>query len=186
MVKQPKNYIKKRKQHFLGHTILWACIIVAVVSLGRILTHEKNNLWTVFAALCVLPLAQNLTRYLAFVKFNDPKKEMSEQLEHMQGAYYLYHSMIVPEQTGTYYYEHGIITARNIYFLTSDPTNLGKSKTAIAQTLQMKGVPASSLQFIYLDNAKTLDKVCKKIEKDSIFSDDTLDEKAMILEGILM
>jgi CTP:phosphocholine cytidylyltransferase-like protein len=50
----------------------------------------------------------------------------------------------------------------------------------------MKGVPASSLQFIYLDNAKTLDKVCKKIEKDSIFSDDTLDEKAMILEGILM
>ncbi|MDF2877605.1 MAG: hypothetical protein K0S30_701, partial [Clostridia bacterium] len=140
MIKQEKNYIALKKKKFLKMTLLWAGAVSAVFFVGLIINGSRNSYFTLVAALFVLPLAQNGTRYLSFNRFKDPDHEFSKVLEGMKGSYHLYHGAIVVDTTATVLFEHLIITSRNIYFLTAAKERIEKHGSWLKNRLAAKGI----------------------------------------------
>lgn len=186
MIKQDKMYIAKRKKHFLVQAIIWAVAIIVVFSIGIMLTQERGNIFTIFAAIMTLGFAQNLTRFISFNRYRDPKVEHAEILEGMQGNLAIYHGAIIPDTTMTVYFEHVVVTAKGMYFISSDKAVVQKTKSWLSNRLMNKGIGEGYIHFITASDEKAIKHVSLKIEKDTCLISDELDKNINIIEAMLM
>ncbi|MGL6175325.1 MAG: hypothetical protein ACRC1P_12045 [Cellulosilyticaceae bacterium] len=186
MVKQDKTYIAKRKKHFLVQTVIWAVAIIVVFSIGILLTKERGNIFTIFAAIMTLGFAQNLTRFISFNRYKDPKIGHAEILEEMKGNLALYHGAIVPDTTMTVYFEHVVVTAKSMYFISSNKVLIQKTKSWLSNRLMNKGIGESSIHFVIASDEKAIKNASLKIEKDACLASDELEKNINIIEAMLM
>ncbi|MDF2596617.1 MAG: hypothetical protein K0R69_2958 [Clostridia bacterium] len=186
MIKQEKNYIAVKKKKFLIMTLIWIGAVSAVFFMGLIINGTRNTYFTLVAALFVLPLAQNGTRYLSFNRFKDPDEKHANVLEGMKGSYHLYHGAIVVDTTATVLFEHLIITSRNIYFLTSRKEAIEKHKSWLKQRLVAKGIDSKQVHFVHIDQINTVKNIALRIEKDACYTSEVLDQNSNIFKDMLM
>lgn len=186
MVKQKKNYIKEQKKNHLVKALIWAAAILIIVMAGLVLLKTKASYFTVVAAILVLPLALHITRFVAYVKYKDPDPTEAALLEQMEGNYGLYHSAIIPDNTCTLYFEHIVVTAKNIYFISKNKEMIQKAKPILALRLENKDIQMNKLHFIYAESGKTIKNVTIRIEKDACLKGEALENTIKIIDGMLM
>lgn len=186
MITQEKNYIQTRKKEFLVKSLIWAMIIIGLVMIGIVLTGNNGNIFTVLAAVSTLGFAQNLTRYISFRRFKDPEEKDASILEEMKGSLYIFHGTIIPDTTTTVYFEHIVVTAKSIYFISKDNTTIQKNKSWLALRLEKKGLQQTQLHFVTVADSKALKNASLKIQKDACYTNEELDKNKRIIEGILM
>ncbi|MGL4344459.1 MAG: hypothetical protein ACRCTE_04610 [Cellulosilyticaceae bacterium] len=187
MIRQSQNYISHKKRKFLLFGIMWSVIVAAIFGIGLLKYDQRANTFTVVAAVLVLPLAQNFTRFFAFSKYRDPKRNHAELLEQLTGNYALYHGAIVPDAKYSLYFEHVIVTDSSLYFVAAHKQENDKYKTQLIQRLGAKGIGYSQVHFVYADTEKGLKAACAKIQKNMRGQESPQLEKNMhIIEGMLM
>ena len=186
MVKQKKNYIAEKKKNHLIKAGIWGCIILAIMAVGILLLDTRSSYFTVVAAVLVLPLALHITRFIAFAKYQDPSAKQAERLEQIKGNYGLYHSAIIADTSGTFYFEHIIVTAKNIYFITKDQQVIEKAKPILVSRFENKGISSNTLHFIHVDQDKTIENIALKVEKEANQVGETLETTIKIMDGMLM
>ena len=186
MVKREKDYLKKQKKKYLRGTIIWLIIMLSIFSLGYFLNRTRNNIFTVIAALFVLPVAQDMTKLIAILKFNDPDAEISKRLEEIKGDYSLFHGILVPDQSSVYYYDHILVTGSKIYCIIDSATNIAKKKEVFEKKIKAKGIPLKTV--IYIENYKTKTKgnMFKKIERNVEISNENLNEYTQLIAQMMM
>lgn len=186
MIKQDRDYIAKRKKHFLMLSGIWAVIMIGVFLLGLAITKDKGNIFTVLAAVMTLGLAQNITRFISFGRYKDPKEKHCKILDHMKGSLGIYHGAIIPDTTATVYFEHIIVTSRNIYLISKDKEMVQKTKNWLSSRLANKGINSGNIHFIIAGDSKGIKNASIKIEKDACYTSEDLDKNMKIIEAILM
>lgn len=186
MIKQKKNYIEEKKKNHLVKALIWAAVIIIIMVAGILLLDTRSSYFTVVAAVLVLPLALHITRFLAFRKYKDPNPKHAGVLEHMKGHYGLYHSAIIPDTTCTLYFEHIVVTTKNIYFISKNQEMIQKAKPILSLRLGNKGIQNSKLHFIYVENGKTIKNATIRIEKDACQVGEALENTMKIIDGMLM
>lgn len=186
MIKQDRNYIAKRKKHFLMFSGIWAIMIIGFFLVGIAITKSKGNMFTVLAAVMTLGLAQNITRFVSFSRYKDPKEKHSKILDNMKGSVGIYHGAIIPDTTATVYFEHIIVTSRSIYFISQDKELIQKTKSWLSNRLVSKGVPSENIHFVTATDSKGIKNASIKIEKDACYTSEGLDKNSKIIEAILM
>lgn len=185
MIKQRKDYIAYRKKQFVIKIIISTLSIIILLAVGSALTHERANLFTILAGLTVIPLAQNLTRYLSFSRYKDPKRIYCEKLENLTGNLAIYHSAIIPCESHTLYAEHIVLTADNMYILCSKEKDIKANQTHLISRMKTKGIAVKNIHMVQVDSEQSYQTLCKKLQKEAA-NDNSLDEKSKIIEGILM
>ncbi|MEG1829420.1 MAG: hypothetical protein RR309_08360 [Cellulosilyticaceae bacterium] len=186
MIKQSRDYIAKRKKHFLMMSGIWTLIIVGLFLFGIAITKDRGNMFTVLAAVMTLGLAQNITRLISFGRYKDPKEKHSKILDNMKGSLGIYHSAVIPDTTATVFFEHIVVTSRNIYFISKDKEMIEKTKGWLAGRLDNKGINSGNIHFIIATDSKGIKNASIKIEKDACYTSEGLDKHNKIIEAILM
>ncbi|MHC1747776.1 MAG: hypothetical protein AB9856_05200 [Cellulosilyticaceae bacterium] len=186
MVKQDRQYVENKKKSFLKKTILWGSSVILIFGLSWYFTGKRANYFSLIAAALVIPLALNMTRYISFRRFKDPKVEEAKILDHMKGSYALYHSAIIPDTRETVYFSHLIITSRSIFLLTDCKETLQKSKNWVTERLNAKGFELKSIHFIETSGVKSIKNAALKIEKDACYTSQELDNRTAIIEAMLL
>lgn len=186
MIKQKKTYIKEQTKSHLTKALIWAAIIITIVTVGLILLKTRSSYFTVVAAVLVLPLALHITRFLSYRRYKDPSPKDAAILEKMKGTYGLYHSAIIPDTTCNLYFEHIVVTTKSIYFISKKQEMIQKAKPLLTFKLQNKGIEDSKLHFIYAENGKTIKNATIRIEKDACQVGETLENTMKIIDGMLM
>lgn len=164
MVKREKEYLKKKKKEYLRGAIIWFAIMFSVFIIGYILNKTRKNVFTLVAALLVLPVAQYATQLLAIWKFKDPDIEISNSLESIQGDYALFHSALMPDTKEVINFDHIIVTGKRIYCIIDKPYEIGRIKSLLDQKLKAKGIPLKIIQYVNFSELKNEDKLLKEVE----------------------
>ncbi len=186
MIKQEINYIAERKNKFLKMALIYAAIIIVIYTAGILIVKTRSSYYTLGAALFVMPLAQNIVRFMSFNRFKDPSVEFGAVLEAMKGSYHLFHSAIIPDHTVTVLFEHVIITSRSIYFLTYDENIILKHKSWLQNRLTAKGITLKDIYFIHITHMSSIKNAALKIEKDACYRGEMLDQHTKIIEAMIM
>ncbi len=186
MIKQPKDYLAKKKKEHVIKSLMWGSIVLGIFMTGCLLTKQRANYFTVAAAVLVLPLALNITRGLAYRKYKDAKPCEAEILDDMAGNYHVFHSAVIPEATGIVFIEHIVVTSRSIYFLSSDEMLLKKEKPALILKLENKGFHSKQLHFIFIKEEQTMKNTAHKIEKEAYLTSEALEEMSGVIASMLM
>lgn len=186
MIKQTKDYIQKKKKKHLIHAIIWGSVVAVIFIMGLIVMEKRANEFTLVAALFILPFALNLTRYFAYAKYKDPNPKYASVLEHMKGTYALYHSVIVPESTTNLYFEHVVITARNVYFISKSEEMIARAKPILNVKLMQKGIPQGAQRYIHASDKTAIKNASLKIQKDACFSDEQMGNNTKIIDAMMM
>ncbi len=186
MISQQSNYIKERKKKFLLGAMLWTALMLVVFFAGVFYLKTRNSHFTLVAALFVLPLAQNVTRFISFNRFKDPSPEAAEVIEGMKGSYHLFHSAIFTDSSATICFEHVIVTSKSIYFLTAREEVIEKYRSLIENRLEAKGISGKHIHFIHTRHTNSIKNAALKIEKDACYTSEGLEEYTKIIKNMLM
>ena len=164
MIIQEKDYLKSKKIKFLTGTIIWFIVMITIMITGYILNKTRKNVFTVVAAILVLPVAQYATQLLSIWKFKDPDKETSELFESIQGNYNLFHSVLIPDKKEIINFDHIIVTGENIYCIMNKHPDIAYIKKIFNKKLLAKGIPIKTMTYIEIDQIKNKQKLLEKIE----------------------
>lgn len=164
MIIQEKNYLKNKKIKFLKGTVIWFIIMITIFIVGYVLNGTRKNIFTVLAAILVLPVAQYATQLLTIWKFQDPEKEISELFESIQGNYNLFHSVLIPDKKEIINFDHIIVTGENIYCIINKHPDIAYIKKLFNTKIVAKGIPLKTMMYIELDKVKNKQKLLTKIE----------------------
>lgn len=187
MIKREKDYLEKKKRKYLRGTLVWLIIMFAVFFTGYILNKSRNNVFTVVAALLVLPVAQYGTQLLAIWKFKDPQRNISEKLESIKGNYNLFHGVLVPNQKHILYIDHIIVTEEKVYCMISEQANMNYIKETMDKKIKAKGIPLKSVEYMGLNKTFNMEKLAKKIEKTLLVQNKgNLEEYTQLIAQMMM
>lgn len=184
MVKQDRHYIMNRKKHFFIRVLIWLVIVGGIFTIGLYLTHKRANVLTILAAVLVIPLAQNITRYISFRGYKDPEPEYCDKIESIEGNIAIYHGGIIPDEIVTLYVDHIVVTARSIYFLCAKEKDAKVAREYLIKRLKAKGI--DEIVITEVDEDKKYETICSKIAEDASQNKESLEAKNTIIEGILM
>ncbi len=187
MIKREKNYLSKIKKKYMVGTIIWLIIMFSVFGTGYFLNKSRNNLFTVVAAVLVLPAAQYITQLFALWKYNDPDLETSEALDEITGHYSVFHGVLVPDRSIILYFDHILVTGSKIYCIIDNATDLLKTEEVFNKKLTAKGIPLKTV--VYIDQKKTKDmgNLFKTIQKSAAIENEaTLNEYTQIITQMMM
>jgi len=138
MVIQEKEYIKKQKSKYLKGTIFWTALVIGIFVCGLVIMGKRETYFTVFAGVLVVGAALNVTRLIGFGKYKDGDEKWAVYLEKMKGSYDIFHSAIIPDNRGTVYFEHVVITSKSIYFISYDDACVKKNRLWLENKMQSK------------------------------------------------
>lgn len=186
MIKQEKDDITKRKKKFLIMSLVWGCSVFAISLIGFIMTRSKNNYLSLIAIMLVLPLAQNITRFISVNRFKDPNPEYAAVLEQMKGSYQLFHSAVIADTMGTVLFEHLIVTSKSIYLLSCNKNSIDANSGWIQNRLSAKGIERKQIHFIHIASINNIKNAALKIEKDACYTSEVLDQNTKTVETMLM
>ncbi|OOB80478.1 MAG: hypothetical protein BEN19_04670 [Epulopiscium sp. Nuni2H_MBin003] len=151
MVRQATDYIPKRKKFFLIRTILWGIAIITVYLIGILITNTRAGIGTIMAAVMTLGLAQNLTRYLVFIKYSAPDLEIAKKIESIDDVE-IYHSAIISSDRKDIYIPHILLKASEIFFIVYNKDTINQIDEHFYQKFIAKGIDRDKLHFIIVDN----------------------------------
>lgn len=187
MIKREKDYLVKKKKKFLAGSIIWSLIVFAIFITGYILNNTRSNIFTVVAAVLVLPIAQNLTQLLTLWKFKDPDFETSQQLEEIKGNYSLFHGVLVPDIKEIMYFDHILVTGRKIYCIIDKHAKLPEIKSMFNKKIKAKGIPLSAVVYVELGQTKDMGNLFKTIEAEAaIENEENLNEYTHLIAQMMM
>lgn len=187
MIKREKNYLAKKKKKYLIGTLIGLIIMLSVFLLGYALNKTRNNIFTVMAALLVLPAAQYMTQLFAILKFKDPDIETSNQLELIKGNYSLFHSVLIPNQRSVMYIDHILVTGTKIYCMMDSTTDLAISKDVFSKKMKAKGIPLRTIVYVEQSKIKDMRNFFKKIETNiAIQNEENLNEYTQLIAQMMM
>lgn len=184
MVIQGCHYIQEQKKKYLVRTLIWMAIVALLFLTGLLVANKRENYFTVIAGVLVLGIALNGSRYIGFGRFKDGDEKNAKLLEKIKGHYYLVHSAIIPDNRGTAFFEHIVVTSGRIYFISTSAEMMKKYRLTLENKLITKGIPLEALCFIG-DKALTED-VRWAIEEDASEVDKNLEDYAKIINDLLM
>ncbi len=186
MTLQNRNYISEQKKRYLRNTLLWTIVVVAAFFSGLIIFKTRESYFTVFSGVMVIGVALNFSRYIGFSKFKDGKEEYADLLESIKGNYKLFHSVIIPDNRGTAFFEHLMITSKGLYFLGYQDQVIRTCRLWLENKLASKGIPLEQMHFITLENTAHLKDIILEIEKDNGYLDERLEEYSKVINDLLM
>lgn len=186
MVLQEKNYIKKQKNKYLKGAIIWTILVIGVYATGMILIGSRASYFTVFAGVLVVGAALNITRFIGYGKFHDGDEAMAQILENMKGSYDIFHSAVIPDNRGTAYFEHIVITSRSIYLITYDEVKLKKFRLWLENKLASKGIPMKHIHIMAIKDSVAMKNLAIRIEKDACYTSNEQEEYTKIINSMLM
>lgn len=187
MIKREKDYLKKQKKKHLIGTLIWLAVMFGIFGIGYFLNRTRNNIFTVIAALFVLPAAQDMTKLIAILKFKDPDIETSKKLEDIKGEYNIFHGVLIPDVSSIYYYDHIVVTGTKIYCIIDSASNISKKKEVFNKKIEAKAIPLKTV--IYIESGKTKEKgnIFKKIERNAeIANKENLNEYTQLIAQMMM
>lgn len=164
MVIRDNNYLKNKKKKYLIGTFIWLIIMFSIFFTGLILNKTRNNIFTVIAAVLVLPAAQYSTQLFAILKFKDADSEMSNKLEVIKGEYSIFHSVIIPDLKGMINFEHVIVTGEKIYCIIDQDKDITLLKESFNKKIEAKGIPLNMVKYVEVTKLKNIDKLLRQIE----------------------
>lgn len=186
MVVQEKDYVEKQKKKYFKGLAIWTLAVLGVFFVGIFAFGSRKNYGTVVAGVLVLGMALNLSRYIGFSRFKDGNKEYAEILEGMKGTYNLFHSAIIPDTRGTSFFEHIVVTSRSIYVINYDANQFKKTRLALENKLQNKGIEIKQIHCVTVNSPVEVKNLALKIEKDACFTDPKIEEYTRIINELLM
>ena len=187
MIKREKDYLAKKKKKFLRGSIIWSLIVFGIFITGYGLNNTRSNIFTVVAAVLVLPIAQNLTQLLTLWKFKDPNLERSNELEGIKGNYSLFHSVLVPDIKEIMYFDHILVTGTKIYCIINRHANLPKIKSMFNKKIKAKGIPLSAVVYVDLSQTKDMGNLFKTLETNAaIQNQENLNEFTHLIAQMMM
>lgn len=186
MILQEKDYIKRQKKKYSIHACIWTIIVFILFGIGVLLTGTRSNLFTISACLMAIVAALFITRLISFNRFKDGNEELVRYLEGMKGDYHLFHSGIVLDAKGTSYFEHIVVTSRNIYFISYDEQVVKKNRLRIEENMVSKGLSSKHIHLLVVSNEKQMKNIVHRIEKDAVYLDGKLEEYSKIISETLM
>lgn len=187
MIKREKDYLAKKKKKYLIGTIIGLIIMFSVFGIGYFLNKTRNNIFTVVAAVLVLPAAQFMTLLFALLKFKDPNIETSNKLERISGNYNLFHSVLVPDQTTIIYFDHILVTGTKIYCIIDNVADLAKMQEIFNKKIKAKGIPLKTIVYVEESKAEEMGNLIKKIETNAtIENEENLNEYTQLITQMMM
>lgn len=186
MIQQEKDYIARKKKKYLTQTIIWSLGVACIFLIGLIVMGNRESYFTVFAGVMVMGVALNLSRWIGYRRFQDGNVLYAQSLEEMKGSYILFHSAIIPDVNITAYFEHIIVTTKNIYILSYDEERIKKHRIWLENKLQSKGLELKQIHFILLNSLDGVKNIVEQVEKDTCSVDEELKENAKIINDLLM
>lgn len=186
MVLQEKSYISKQKKKYMMHSCIWTAVVFMLFGAGLLLTGTRSNYFTVSACIMAIVAALFITRFISYNRFKAGEAAKAEILEQMKGDYHLFHSGIILDSRGTAYFEHLVVTARNVYLISYEGIKTKGQYRWLQETLSQKGIPVKSLHFLLAENEQQMKSIARIIEKDACFTDEKLDTYSKIISETLM
>lgn len=186
MVIREKDYLKKTKKKYIKGSIIWFLIMISIFGIGYILNKTRNNVFTIVAAVLVLPVAQYLTKLIGVVKYKDPTVKESLKLESIKGEYNIFHSVIIPNKSSTMFLDHIIVTENKIFCFLSQEHN--KEKKDFINKSKVKGIDSNQLEFFNIDNIENIGNIIRKVEKHTYNNKDDkrLSNNTRIIDQMMM
>lgn len=164
MIRRENNYLRNKKKKYLLGSIVWLFIMSSIFITGILINKTRNNIFTVVAAVLVLPVAQYIAQLFAIIRFKDPDDTISRALESIQGEYDLFHGVIIPDQNTIINIDHIIVTGQTIYCIIDESKDIGDIKIIFNKKIEAKGVPMKSLVYIEKSKIRNMEKLLKEIE----------------------
>ncbi len=187
MIKREKDYLSKIKKKYIWGMVIWLIIMFGIFGIGYFLNETRLNIFTVVAAVLVLPAAQYITQLFALWKFEDPDLETSQELERIIGSYSLFHSVLVPDQRTILYFDHIFVTGTKIYCIIDNATDLSKTKKIFNKKISAKGIPLNTVVYVDQSATKDMGGLFKKIEKNvGIENIGNLNEYTQLITQMMM
>lgn len=187
MIKREKDYLTRKKRKYVIGTIIGLIVMFSVFGLGYFLNKTRNNVFTVLAAVLVLPAAQYITKLFAIIRFKDPDIKTSNSLELIEGSYNLFHSVLVPDQKTIFFYDHIIVTGTKIYCIIDNATDFIKAKEAFSKKMKAKGIPLKAIVYVDQNSTKVMGDLFKKIEASAaIENEENLNEYTQLIAQMMM
>lgn len=153
-------------------SLIWLAIVFTIFIIGYILNKTRKNIFTVAAAVLVLPIAQYSTQLITIWKFKDPDSKTSERLEQIKGEYNLFHSVLVPAKNTILYFDHIIVTGSKLYCIVNEPKDMNNIKTLFNDKINSKGIPQEAIVYLEQNKATNMGNVLKQIEKNVALEDE--------------
>lgn len=187
MIKREKDYLAKTKKKYIWGMVIWLIIMFSIFGIGYYLNGTRLNIFTVAAAVLVLPAAQYITLLLSLWKFKDPDLETSNKLELIKGNYSLFHSVLVPTQTIILYFDHIIVTGSKIYCIIDSTSDLSKTKEAFNKKISAKGIALKTIVYVDQSATKDMSGLFKKIETSAgVENLENLNEYTQLISQMMM
>ncbi|HHX59728.1 MAG TPA: hypothetical protein GX707_03160 [Epulopiscium sp.] len=187
MIKREKNYLTQKKKKYILMSVIWLFIMFGIFWTGYILNNTRNNVFTVFAAVLVLPAAQYMTQLFAILKFKDPDIEASNQLELIKGNYNLFHSVLIPDLTEIIYFDHIVVTGTKIYCIIDNVTDIAKQKEIFDKKIKAKGISLKAIVYVDQNKTKDMGNLFKQIEVNAAIENEiNLKEQTQLITQMMM
>ena len=186
MILQEKNYIRKQKKKYLIHSCIWTGMVLILFGLGMFLTQTRSNYFTISACIMAIVASLFIARLISFNRFKDGDEAKAHILEAMKGSYEIFHSGIIIDATSTSYFEHIVVTSRNIYLIGYNEEKVKKNRLATEKYLVTKGIPAQCIHFLVAKNEVQIKNIALKIERDACVTNGKLEEYSKMINEILM
>ena len=159
----------------------------AVFLTGYFLNKTRNNVFTVVAAVLVLPVAQYATWLFSLWPFKDPDPKASLAIETLTGNYNLFHSLLVPAGNNILYFDHIIVTGTKIYCIIDKLTDKANLEERFNQKIKAKGLALNTLTYIDLGKVENLAGVLKQIQINiAIEHEENLKEYTHLIAQMMM
>lgn len=187
MIIREKDYIAKTKKKYTIGSLIWLTVMFSVFALGYFLNNTRNNIFTVVAAVLVLPAAQYLTLLFGLWQYKDPDPKTSEQLALIEGQYSLFHSVLVPHRANILYFDHIFVTGSKIYCIIDNATDLSNTQRIFNQKIKAKGIPLEALEYVDQAKVKNMGNIFKKIRISvARENEENLNEYTQLIKQMMM
>jgi heme/copper-type cytochrome/quinol oxidase subunit 4 len=118
-IMQDIDYISRKKKRYFMKTVGCVLVMIGVFAVGYITTGSRNNLFTLFAVVFTLAVAQNAVQWITFLKYKDGDKEIGEKLASLPQNYIIWNSILVTDSKGTAFFDHIVISDNKIFCITN-------------------------------------------------------------------
>ncbi len=132
------NY-KKRKQ--LIYSLLGIIVIVAIVLIGIKINGNRNNVFTVIAAVTAIPTGKALVGLFMFIRYRSVNKDTVKKVEAMAKGLLPIYDLLLSTKEKTFHGDYALVALNNIIIFTdSKVTDFSKYEKEIEKFLKVEDI----------------------------------------------
>ncbi|WP_058485085.1 NERD domain-containing protein [Defluviitalea phaphyphila] len=179
---QKADYIKKRKKKYFIYTVISFTLMIIIFLLGIIINNSKYNLFTLFAILFTLPVAQYAVQFISILKYRDGDIKVAKELEKLPDSYIIWNSALFADNIGMAFFDHIVFTDKKIFFILDKPSKTYKENLkTMKRIIENKGLKNN---VVFIEKYKQdLTKLIDIWNKEKIKSKDRQEEFVKLLQS---